>query len=141
VLLRLLLRTARYSNRLGKRLDSIDLLLKSACPEWTPDLYICYSVDVASEEIPLKKYSYSEELSVKEIHIHGAVPRGTILRGDSTSSIDRTLQQRQRIVIIDYTVRSFAVGRISAMSQQTVSEPTASAQIMPLGSRDGGGAS
>jgi hypothetical protein len=77
----------------GKGLDSLGLLLKSFCSEWTSDLYICYSVDVASEEILPKKYSYPEELSVKEIHVRGAVPRGTIRRGDSTSGIDRTLQQ------------------------------------------------
>jgi hypothetical protein len=43
-------------------------------------LYICYFVDVTSEEIYPEKCSYSEELSVKEIrirHIREAVLRRT----------------------------------------------------------------
>jgi hypothetical protein len=40
-------------------------------------LYICYSVDVTSEEILPEKCTYYEEPSVKDIRIPGADLRGT----------------------------------------------------------------
>jgi hypothetical protein len=49
------------------------ILLSRTCA-----LYICYSVDVTSEEIFPEKCSYSEELSVKEIRIR--LVRGAVLR-------------------------------------------------------------
>jgi hypothetical protein len=46
--------------------------------KWDLCLYICYSVDIVSEEIFSEKCSLSEELSVKKIHIRGAVLCRTI---------------------------------------------------------------
>jgi hypothetical protein len=48
------------------------ILLSRTCA-----LYICYSVNVTSEEILPEKCTYSKELSVKDIRIRGADVRGT----------------------------------------------------------------
>jgi hypothetical protein len=50
----------------------LDSSKRDMCP------YICYSIDIVSEEIFSEKCSLSEELSVKEIHIRRAVLCRTI---------------------------------------------------------------